>query len=186
MKIKTLNGVIGVASRVAEIGYFLFSAFCGGVAVFSLAKGNDAVNAVISSSGGDSSIGTNGFEIAIAGKSGEALPAALTLFLIVGICTMFCMGMIFRNVRLIFKSADVEGETLFNADVIRMVREIGFFCMAVPVIGFVALVVGRMILGADLEASVQLHGFALGFVVLCLSQFFARGMELEREVEGLV
>lgn len=186
MKIKTWNGVIGIVSRVAEIGYFLFSALCGGLAVFSLVKGSAAVDAVLFSNGGDASIGTNGFAIAIAGKSGEALPAALTLLLIVGVFTMFCMGMIFRNVRLIFKSADVGGETLFNADVIRMVREIGFFCIAVPVIGFVALAVGRLILGADLEASVQLHGFALGFVVLCLSQFFARGMELEREVEGLV
>lgn len=186
MKIKTWNGVIGIVSRVAEIGYFLFSALCGGLAVFSLAKGSAAVDAVLLSNGGDALIGTNGFAIAIAGKSGEALPAALTLLLIVGVCTMFCMGMIFRNVRLIFKSADVEGETLFNADVIRMVREIGFFCIAVPVIGFVALAAGRLILGADLEASVQLHGFALGFVVLYLSQFFARGMELEREVEGLL
>lgn len=186
MKIKTLNGVIGVFSRVAEIGYFLLSAFSVGLAVFSLAKGSGAVDAVLLSNGGDSSIGTNGFAISIAGKSGEALPAALTLFSLVGILTMFCMGMIFRDVRLIFKNADADGETLFNADVIRMVREIGFFCMAVPVIGFVALAAGRIILGGELEASVQLHGFALGFVVLCLSQFFARGMELEREVEGLV
>ncbi len=186
MKVKTWNGVIGIFSRVAETAYFLLSALLVVLAVFSLANGSDTVDAVLLSNGGDGSIGTNGFAIAITGKSGKTLPAALTLFSIVGVCTMFCMGMIFRNVRLIFKSAWSDGAAFFNADVIRMVREIGIFCMAVPVIGFAALATGRIILGSDLEASVQLHGFALGFVVLCLSLFFARGMELEHEVEGLV
>lgn len=190
MKSKAWNAVISIVSRVSEAAYFLLSAAMVALTVFSLAKGNGAVEAVLFSNGGDSSIGTNGFAISIAGKSGEALPEALTLFSLVGIFTMFCMGMIFRNVRLIFKSAEseaeAEGAAFFNADVIRMVREIGMFCMAVPVIGFAAFAVGRLVLGEEMEASVQLHGFALGFVVLCLSRFFARGMELEREVEGLV
>ena len=42
-------------------------------------------------------------------------------------------------------------------------------------------------LGTDtVETSVRLYGFSMGLVILCLTQFFARGVELEQDVEGLV
>ena len=45
----------------------------------------------------------------------------------------------------------------------------------------------RLILGTDtVETSVRLYGFSMGLVILCLTQFFARGVELEQDVEGLV
>ena len=40
--------------------------------------------------------------------------------------------------------------------------------------------------GNTVETSVRLYGFSMGLVILCLTQFFARGVELEQDVEGLV
>lgn len=50
-----------------------------------------------------------------------------------------------------------------SGNVIRLVREIGYFCIAIPAVEFI-----------------------FGFAVLCLSQFFSYGMKLEQEIEGLV
>lgn len=191
MKMQRWSRGISVVSLVGEIGYFVLAAAMAALAVASLVMKDSLGGMIVLSNGGDASIGTNGFQIAIAGGSGEVLPAAVTVFACAGMATMFCMAMIFRNVRLIFRIArngggKKDGESFFSADVIRMVREIGLFCIAVPAAGLAASVAGHLVLGGACEASVQMHGIALGFVVLCLSQFFSYGMELEREMEGLV
>jgi len=37
-----------------------------------------------------------------------------------------------------------------------------------------------------MEISVDLEGFVWGLLVLCLTQYFAHGAQLENEVEGLL
>ncbi len=191
MGIKTWGRSIRVVSRIAEIVYFVLAAATAALAVASLARADWLGGIIVLSNGGDASIGTNGFEITIADRDGNVIPAAVTLIAVVGVLTMLCMAMIFRNIRLILTATEqgacrADGAPVFTADTVRMVREIGTFCMAIPIIGFAALAVGRLVIGPGLEASVQLHGLALGFAVLCLSRFFAYGAELEHEVEGLV
>ena len=100
--------------------------------------------------------------------------------------------MIFRNVYLIFKTAEGEtkfsqGKTPFQKDNIRMVREIGIFCIAIPVVELIVSVIARIVLPVGVvETSVEMTGVFMGLVVLCLSQFFAYGMELQEDVDGLV
>ena len=102
------------------------------------------------------------------------------------------MAMIFRNVYLIFKTAEGEtkfsqGKTPFQKDNIRMVREIGIFCIAIPVVELIVSVIARIVLPVGVvETSVEMTGVFMGLVVLCLSQFFAYGMELQEDVDGLV
>ncbi|MDE7227587.1 MAG: hypothetical protein K2N31_04660 [Treponemataceae bacterium] len=190
MGIRKWNRGIRTVARIAEIIYFVLAAALVALAVASVVRADTLGGMIILSNGGDASVGTNGFEIAIADRDGNAIPAAVTLIAVVGIVTMFCMAMIFRNIRLIFAAAQgvcrTDGALIFTPDIVRLVREIGTFCMAIPLAGFAALAAGRLIIGPGLEASVQLHGLAIGFAVLCLSRFFAYGAELEHEVEGLV
>ena len=95
------------------------------------------------------------------------------------------MAMIFRNLYLIIKRS--ESSTVFQADNIRMLREIGIFAISIPLAGLALSIVCRLILGTDtVETRVRLYGFSMGLVILCLTQFFARGVELEQDVEGLV
>ena len=45
----------------------------------------------------------------------------------------------------------------------------------------------RLVQGLDaVETSVNLYGFSMGIIVLCLTQSFAHGAALEQDVEGLV
>lgn len=112
----------------------------------------------------------------------------MTCFLLFGITTiplLVLMAMVFRNLHLIFKKS--ENESPFQKDNVRMMREIGIFTIAVPIVGLFMSIICRLILGVDnVEISVNMNGIFLGIVVLCLTQFFVYGMELEEEVDGLL
>ena len=73
------------------------------------------------------------------------------------------MAMIFRNLYLIIKRS--ESSTVFQADNIRMLREIGIFAISIPLAGLALSIVCRLILGTDtVETSVRLYGFSMGLV----------------------
>ena len=62
-----------------------------------------------------------------------------------------------------------------------MLREIGIFAISIPLAGLALSIVCRLILGTDtVETSVRLYGFSMGLVILCLTQFFASGMEMAK------
>ena len=106
--------------------------------------------------------------------------------------TLALMGMCARNVHLIFKTSEgltsfSRGKTPFQPDNIRMVREIGIFLIAIPVVQLIMSIVARIALGPDVvESSLNTVNLFTGLVVLALSQYFAYGMQLEQDVDGLV
>lgn len=110
-----------------------------------------------------------------------------TVFLIFGISGIIVLGlmaMVFRNLYLILKRS--ENSTPFQKDNVRMLREMGIFCISVPIVGLVMSGVARLVLGDGIETSFNMAGFFLGFAMLTLTQVFSRGIELERDVDGLV
>ena len=126
-----------------------------------------------------------GFEMVTIGASGQTDLRGLTLFSAAAAVIFSLMAMVCRNVCLILKKS--EGATPFQADNIRMVREIGIFYISVPLFGLAVSVLSRLVIGMDvLEVSMDLSGLIHGLVVLCLAQFFARGMDLERDLDGLM
>lgn len=134
-----------------------------------------------------------GFQVSLAsGADGELSMAALTVFAVTGILLMALMAMVFRNIYLIIKTSRGEtkfskGETPFQPDNIRMVREIGIFSIAVPVVGLVMSIIGRAVIGPEFaEISVDLGGVVAGLIMLWLTNVFAYGAELQRESDGLI
>lgn len=115
----------------------------------------------------------------------ESSARASVLFFIAAVVLPALMAMIFRNLYLIIKKS--ESGTLFQAENLRLLREIGIFAITIPLVGLVLSTVSRLLLGVDaVETSVQMQGFSMGFAVLCLTRFFAHGIALENDVEGLV
>lgn len=95
------------------------------------------------------------------------------------------MAMIFRNLYLIFKKS--ENSTPFQPDNVRMFREIGIFSISLPTVGLVMSGIIGLAVGFDVaHVSVSTNGFIMGIIVLCLTQFFAHGVELEKDVDGLL
>ena len=107
------------------------------------------------------------------------------LFGIGAVIILILMAMVFRNVHLIFKKS--ENGTPFQKDNIRMLKEIGIFSITVPVIGLVMSVIIRLVIGVDaVEININQSGLFMGIIVLCLTQYFIYGAELEKDVDGLL
>lgn len=131
------------------------------------------------------SLSTYGFEVMVANSEGHVHITALVLFMIGSIIILGFMAMSCRNVYLIVKKA--EQTTPFQKDTIRMVREIGIFIASIPTIGLIMSILIRIIAGVDgIETSVNISGFVIGILLLCLTQFFARGAQLEHDMDGLL
>lgn len=135
---------------------------------------------------------TYGFTLTVAGADGSVNLAAVALFTVGAISILSLMAMVFRNVYLIFRTAKgktwfAKRDTPFQKDIVRMVREIGIFYLAVPIVSLLMSVVAVLVLGADAaEPSVNFEGVVTGILLLCLSQVFAYGAQLERDVDGLL
>ena len=126
-----------------------------------------------------------GFEVNAPVVNGSVDMTSFLLFGIGAVVILIVMAMVFRNLHLIFKNS--ENSTPFQKDNVRLVKEIGIFSIAIPVIGFIMSVIIRLITGAEnAEISIDMSGILMGIIILCLTQFFAHGVALENDVDGLL
>lgn len=192
---KKLNKVIVVVSKIFEVGSWIGVA----VAIFmSFAVGfrNTGISKFFVENVGNgllTEMSSGGFSIYPVDNTniGVCFGSLLTFFISM-IFTSALTAMICRNIFLIFRTAEgktkfAEGVTPFQKPIIRMVREIGIFCVSIPVINLIISIIAKAAMGADaVETSVEMMVLLFGLVIIALSQFFAYGMELESDVEGLV
>lgn len=190
---KKLNKFILVFSKILEIFHWFAEFLIVVLFILSIAA-RDRLGSVLSQ--GAASYGfelsTYGFEMTVVDSAGSLNMSAVTLFFLGAVFILSCMAMVFRNIYLIFKSAEgktwfAKGKTFFQDDITRMVREIGIFYLSVPVISLVFSILARLIAGPDfMETSVNLSGFFTGFLILALSQVFSYGAKLQNDVDGLL
>lgn len=137
-------------------------------------------------------LGTHGFSIVIAGPDGVLIRPAMVIFLLTAAVVLSLMARVFRDVHLVLRTTQgltkfSQGKTPFQKDNVRMLREMGFFLLAVRVVELVAEVAAVLALGPEqVESSVGLNSFAVGILMLCLSQAFAQGVQMQRDVDGMV
>ena len=126
-----------------------------------------------------------GFEVNAAFSGGSIDMMSFLLFGIGASVILALMAMVFRNLHLIFKKS--ENGSPFQKDNIRLLKQVGIFSIAVPLVGLFMGFVIRLVVGADAsEVSVDLGGLFMGLVILCLTQYFLHGAALEDDVNGLV
>ena len=126
-----------------------------------------------------------GFEVNLPVANGNVDMTAFLIFGIGAVIILVVMAMVFRNLYLIFKKS--ENGTPFQKDNIRMMKEIGIFSIAVPVIGFIMSIIVRLVTGVETaEISIDMGGIFMGIIVLCLTQYFVHGANLEKDVDGLL
>ncbi len=190
---KGINKIIMVISKVLEILHWVGSLLMAAVLVCSIAAkdwlANQISDAVIKA--GDT-ISTYGFELKVVGLDNNVNMTAIMLFSITAVIVLGLTAMVWRNIYLILKTAKGKtwfsnGKTPFQKDIIRMVREIGIFYILIPVIGLIMSIISRIVLGVDVtEAAVDMGDIVTGILVLCLTQVFSYGAELEEDVNGLL
>ena len=183
---KSLMKFVKVIAKIFEVFHWVGAGLMAAIAVCSIAAPQWLGHLMDLSdlqNGAETSV--YGFEVALANTAGELNMTILLLFAIGAVIIYALVAMIFRNINLIIKKA--ENTTPFNNDNIRMIKEIGIFSIAIPVIGLIMSTIIRLVVGVDMvEASVNMSGFVTGIIVLCLTQFFIYGAKLEKDVDGLL
>lgn len=103
-----------------------------------------------------------------------------------GFICMVLGSLIFGNIYKVFKNIEKD-TTPFTKENVRLVKYIGIYSIAAPFVSVVVDVVMSLVAkNTYFNVSLNVTAVFMGFVVLCLSQFFAYGVELEDEVEGLL
>ena len=182
-----------IVSKGLELLHWIGAATALASLVLSLAAG-DWLSALLAR--GVPELGTTlttyGFEVTPVLADGTVSPAVLALFSVGAAIILSLMAMVFRNLYLIFRTAKgktrfAKGSTPFQGDITRMVREIGIFYLSVPAVGLVMSTICRLARGTEAaEICVNVEGFVTGLLLLCLSQVFAYGARLQRDVDGLL
>ena len=187
---KGLSKTAMIIARILEVCHWVGTGIMAVLLVCCAVSKDAAFKMIAGDPSGEDVI--YGFRFSITNAAGEIDPASLTVFAVAGVILCALMAMVFRNIYLIIKTSRGEtkfsrGATPFQPDNIRMLKEIGIFSIAVPVVGFVMSVVGRLVVGPEFaETNVDLSGLVMGLIVLWLTHVFAYGAELEGDAEGLI
>lgn len=101
------------------------------------------------------------------------------------ICTALG-SLIFGSIYKVFKNIEKD-KTPFTKANVRLIKNVGIYSIIIPFVGTVIGIITSLVAkNTYFDASLDVTVVFMGFVVLCLSQFFAYGVELEDEVEGLL
>ena len=184
---KRINKLGTIITKILEVFHWVGAALMAAATVCSLAApgwvgyfvGFDAKACC------GANLTVYGFEVNAPVVNGSVDMTTFFLFGIGAVVILVLMAMVFRNLHLIFKKS--EDATPFQKDNIRMLKEIGIFSIAVPVVGILMSILVRIVIGVDAaETSVSQSGIIMGIIVLRLTQFFIHGAELEKDVDGLL
>lgn len=183
---KNLNKIALVVSKIGEVCHWVGVGFMAAAAVLSVVKKEWLSLVLVKEELEiDSSISVYGFDAVLTDSSGNLYEKAVLIFSIGAVIILSLMAMTFRNVYLILKKS--ENSTPFQKDNIRMLKEIGIFSISIPIVGLIMSAVFRIVVGVETaEVSMSVDGFFVGIVMLCLTQVFSHGAELEEDVSGLL
>lgn len=133
-----------------------------------------------------------GFSLMVTGPGAQVSRPAMVIFLVTGGMVLELMAWVFRDANLILRTTQgltkfSQGKTPFQKDNVRMMREIGIFFLAIAVVELAASSLAFLILGPEFaEVSINAASAVTGILMLCLSQVFALGMQMQKDVDGLV
>lgn len=182
---KKVNKISMVVLKILEVVHWIGSVSMVVAFILSL-MGSAGIRNVVEFSGaeGDTMLNTYGFEVSFMDNAGMLNLKAVALFALGAVFILSLMAMVFRNAYLIINKS--QNTTPFQKDNIRMVREIGIFTIAVPIVALIMSGIIRLVFGDGIETSVRFDSAVIGIVALALTNVFAYGMELQNDVNGLL
>lgn len=183
---KGISKAAMILTKIMEVGHWVAVGLMGAVAVLSAAAPQFLKYVMdVESVKAEKELSVYGFEVVAANGSGEINYLTLLLFAVGAIAIFVLMALVFRNLNAIIKRS--EKATPFSAENIASLKWIGRFCMIVPLVEFVMRGIINLAIGEDAaQIGMDQSGVIMGLVILCLTEYFARGAKLEQEVDGLL
>lgn len=121
------------------------------------------------------------------------IPYYIGFAILIGVELAICVlgARIFCGVYLLFRTAAGKtsfslGPTPFQPANVKLLRQMGRMAIGIPLVEILGYGVAACLMGPGIFTKVyfSIGYLVLGVVVLCLSQFFAYGVELQTDVEG--
>ena len=167
----TLNKVTKTIAKILEVLCFI-GAGIALICTIACVAFNGQIASLIASNFDTITVG--GLSAADAGVTPDSLAHSIIAIFIGGIITSSLVAMIFRNIHLIFQTTEgktwfSKGETPFQADNVRMVREIGIFAIAIPFVELISGFAYAALAQSTFHGSLNLTSLIFGLVILCLS-----------------
>lgn len=190
-RMQGLTKAATVFSKLFEVAYWVGAVvFLVGLALFILSPyvPGDWVFVMTA----QEELTVQGFSLLVTGPDAQLIRPAVVIFLVTGAVVLGLMAFIFRNVNLILRTTQgltkfSEGRTPFQKDNVRMMWETGIFFLAILVVQFAMSTLAVCILGPEgVEVHVGMENLVIGILMFCLSQVFALGMEMQKDIDGLV
>ena len=176
---KILSKVLAIICVAGAVGMLILGIVC--FVITDLPKGMITDRTLVN---------TCGMVISAVGLPADKAPYIMGTAYVVSAIIYGLLAMIFRNVNLIVETAEggtwfSKGKTPFQDDNIRMVREIGIFCIAIFFIGWIGTIIATLIYD-NVETGNSLFVLIIGIIVICLSKMFEYGKELQDAEDGLI
>lgn len=187
---KALNGILSALTKIAEVALWIGTVACI-IACFGFAFDYSGMSEFVL----ETKEFTNpAMTLECVSSTGEFSTFSVIMFFVATAITMILTALIFRNIYNILatmagRNKHTKSTSPFQKDVIRMIKEIGIFSIATPVLGFIFSTIITAVAianGTTCETSVSLNSVFIGLMCFCLTQIFAYGAKLEEEVDGLV
>ena len=182
-----INTAARIISKILEVFHWVGAALMAAAAVCAVAA-PDKLSYFVSFDAKEccgAELSLYGFDVQAPLVNGQVDMATFLLFGIGAAAILALMAMVFHNLHQILKRSETASP--FQKENIRQLRQIGIFSIAVPVVGFVMSALVGLIVGPDAaEISVSQSGIFMGLVILCLTQYFIHGAQLENDVDGLL
>lgn len=187
---KGLNRTLSVISKIGEIASWI--AVVAGLVCFAASFDKTFVGEIVADDGGF--LTGIGFNVNALTQAGDINFFAVTMYF-VGVTLAFVLAaLIFRNLDIILyiisgRHKTIQNTSPFQDEVVKRVKKIGILSIATPVWGFIVttiIYVVSIINGNPVDVNVAIEGIIVGLVCLCLTQIFAYGASLEKEVDGLL
>ncbi|MBQ7134060.1 MAG: DUF2975 domain-containing protein [Ruminococcus sp.] len=186
-----LNKTLSIISKIMEIVHWIGTGL-GAIMIFVSIFNKEFVSDFILEEGAE--LNAYGFNIYALTQTGEVNYFAVIMAFVGMMITCALMALVFRNLDIILTTIrgsyiHAKSSSPFQKDIVRRVREIGIFAIAMPIVGFIITIITTGISlanGIESEVSVSLEGVIIGLVCLCLTQIFTYGAQLEEEVDGLL
>lgn len=183
---KGISTAAKILTKILEVVHWVATGLMSAVAVLSVAAPQYLKYVMdVESLKTAQELSVYGLSVTAANSAGELHYPTLLLFAIGAVLLFVLVALVFRNLHSIIKNA--ETSTPFSAENIQRLKKIGIYCILVPLVGFAVSTIIRIVAGADsTEASMDQTGVIMGVIVLCLTQYFIHGAQLEEDVSGLV
>ena len=189
---KGLSKATMIIAKILEIIFWIMAAAMLVLLTWSLFASPETIAAAADDIAMDSDLAVRGITVIDAAGGLPLTRGGLAAFSVFGALLTGLIGMVLRNVYLIIKTSRGEtklsrGATPFQPENVRMLRQIGVFTIAIPILELFFSILVQLIFGAEyVEAHLDLSHVFLGILVLWLTQVFAYGAELQAESDGLI